>query len=88
MATNISVSFGFDLVSEVSARVVPVEQALVYCPGLAKGLGRAVAAGTTEVLGFHRFWERKVRTLQGSEPANGGAVEDLRAELSSGNSEF
>ena len=36
---------------------------------LAKGAGRAVAAGAIQ--------GRKVRTLQGSEPANGGASETI-----------
>ena len=39
--------------------------ALLYCPSLAKRTGRAVAADSIQ--------ERKVRTLKGSEPANGGA---------------
>ena len=57
-----AISFGFNFVSEVSARVVPVEQALVYCPGLAKGLGRAVAAETLKFSDFSVLGEESPNT--------------------------
>jgi len=68
------VSFGFDFVSEVSARVVPVEQALVYCPGLAKGLGRAVAAETLKSSDFSGFGRGKSEHYRAASPLTAGRL--------------
>ena len=50
-------------------RAVPVDHGLIYSQ---------VPAGEQVGRSLLIFQERKVRTLQGSEPANGGAFDDLR----------